>query len=430
MKKIGMLLLTCVLLLSLTACGAIKIDKGDAVVVEVGGVSVTKAEASYIYQAVLQQMVSMYQQFGIPIDTADLEFVMSTKTDALNTIGEQLALEQELTRLGIGLTDDDIKAINELAKTQYDTLITEVAAYNQITKADAEKLAIEAAYTLNMIQFALRGEEIHNRLMDHLAPGISISDDEILERYDVLLEDQKETYEADSSQYITDVFNDSIIVSRPSGFRYIKNIVIALPDDIMAQIETADAQLYDAMNNLYTIQMELSAGEMEDSEKAELEALRATYQADFDRLNQEIEDLTRAGQDQVRASAEEVLAKAKADGADFDALLAQYSADTPTGDLLAKGYPVGANVETYVPSFTEASMALENIGDISDLVESVYGFHILQYAGDVTPGVVPLAEVKASISDLLLSEKKEQALNDEIARITESTEITIYVDRL
>lgn len=426
MKRTGILLLTFVLLLSLTACGK---TTGNAVVVEVGGVSVTKPEAEPIYRAVLQQTLNMYQQFGIPMDGTDPEFVTMMKAQALNTIGEQLALSQELTRLGIGLSDADQKAIDEKAKSEHDSLISQVVAYNQVSRKDAEEYLVSVAYTLDMIKFALRGEEIRSRLADHLAPGLSVSDDEILERYDALLVDQKETYEADSSQFATDVLNESIVVTRPSGFRHVKNIVIAMPDEVMAQIEAKDSELYDVTYHLYMIENELAAEETEESEKAGLEAEYAEHQAEFDRLSQDIEDLMKTGQEAVRPKAEEVLALCKAEGADFDALLAEYSSDRPTGDLLAKGYPVGAGVTTYVPTFTEAAMALQSIGEISGLVESVYGFHILQYAEDINPGVVPLEEVRAAISDLLTEEKREQALNDEIARIAENADIKVYADR-
>jgi parvulin-like peptidyl-prolyl isomerase len=259
---------------------------------------------------------------------------------------------------------------------------------------------------------------------------VSVSDDDILERYDALLVDQKETYEIDPSQYVSDIFDESIIAVRPSGFRHIKNIVIPLPDEIMARVSVLESELYEPTYILYMIDMEMSSGEIEESELAELQAQRAAYQAMFDELSKEIDDATKAGLDEIRPKAEEVLALCRAEGADFDALLAEYSSDRPTGELLAKGYPVAADVETYVPSFTEAAMALENIGDVSDLVESVYGYHILQYAENVTPGVVPLGEVNAAISDLLFHEKEDQLFNDEATRITEDAKIQIYITRL
>ena len=74
----------------------------------------------------------------------------------------------------------------------------------------------------------------------------------------------------------------------------------------------------------------------------------------------------------ARAVAEEVLAKAKA-GADFDELIAEYNEDpgvssNPNGYYFGKGQ--------MVKEFEDASYAL-NEGEISDVVETVYGYHVI-----------------------------------------------------
>jgi len=78
--------------------------------------------------------------------------------------------------------------------------------------------------------------------------------------------------------------------------------------------------------------------------------------------------------EEARALAEEVLAKAREDGADFAALARQYS-DGPTaqngGDLGTFGRGKMA------PAFEEAAFKLE-VGQISDIVETPFGFHIIK----------------------------------------------------
>ncbi len=77
--------------------------------------------------------------------------------------------------------------------------------------------------------------------------------------------------------------------------------------------------------------------------------------------------------EEARERAEEVLAKARA-GEDFQELAREYS-DGPTatngGDL--GGFGKGA----MVPAFENAAFALE-VGGISDVVETPFGFHIIQ----------------------------------------------------
>jgi parvulin-like peptidyl-prolyl isomerase len=84
-------------------------------------------------------------------------------------------------------------------------------------------------------------------------------------------------------------------------------------------------------------------------------------------------DATRT-KDEARSLAEEVLGKAKADGADFEALAREHS-EGPTG-------PRGGDLGTFrpgqmVPAFDQAAFALD-VGEVSGVVETPFGFHVIQ----------------------------------------------------
>ncbi|PYR63611.1 MAG: hypothetical protein DMF91_02970 [Acidobacteria bacterium] len=110
----------------------------------------------------------------------------------------------------------------------------------------------------------------------------------------------------------------------------------------------------------------------------------------------------------VKAKAEEVLKQAKS-GADFAELAKKYSEDDSNakqgGDLdyFARG--------RMVPEFDQAVFAMEP-GQISDLVKTQYGYHIIKLV-DKKPSVTrPLADVRAQISDQLAYERAQaQAAN-------------------
>lgn len=83
-------------------------------------------------------------------------------------------------------------------------------------------------------------------------------------------------------------------------------------------------------------------------------------------------DVTDEKKTAAKAEAEEVLKKLN-EGGDFDKLMEEYNDDpgaTPEGYTFADD-------GTMVPQFTEASFALE-IGETSGLVETSYGYHIIQ----------------------------------------------------
>jgi len=116
--------------------------------------------------------------------------------------------------------------------------------------------------------------------------------------------------------------------------------------------------------------------------------------------------------EEVRTAAEAVLEKARG-GADFAALAREYSEDEGSaengGDLGFFGR--GA----MVPEFEQAAFTMD-VGQISNLIQTQYGFHIIKVT-DKRPAVVkPLDEVKTQIEDQL---KWERAQN-QATRLAES----------
>ncbi len=120
----------------------------------------------------------------------------------------------------------------------------------------------------------------------------------------------------------------------------------------------------------------------------------------------------------VKAAAEAVLPKAKAPGADFAALAKQYSDDESNknngGDLDYFGRG------RMVPEFETAAFALKP-GEVSDLVKSSFGFHIIKVIDSKPDTTRPLAEVRAEIEDQL----KWQKAQSEAERIAKEIEATL-----
>ena len=100
----------------------------------------------------------------------------------------------------------------------------------------------------------------------------------------------------------------------------------------------------------------------------------------------------------VKKQAESVLKEAKAPGADFSALARKYTEDEASkgsgGDLNFFGR--GAMVK----AFEDAAFAMAP-GQISDLVQTDYGYHIIKVLEKRPAGQRPLAEVKDQIAEQL-----------------------------
>ena len=125
---------------------------------------------------------------------------------------------------------------------------------------------------------------------------------------------------------------------------------------------------------------------------------------------------------------EEVLAKAQA-GEDFDALIETYGEDQGMTIEPNKttGYYVCEGLATYEQAFQDAAMALANVGDISDLVKTSYGYHILQYTGDIEAGAVEMTEeIKTSIHDSLLTTAQNAAYEAAVTEWTSAAKVETF----
>lgn len=105
--------------------------------------------------------------------------------------------------------------------------------------------------------------------------------------------------------------------------------------------------------------------------------------------------------------AEEVLAKAKEPGADFAALAKEYSIDKGSG---ANGGELGffPRRNRMVEPFAAAAFALKP-GEISGIVESDFGYHIIKVL-EIRPATKPFEAVKDELAEELKKGERQQKL--------------------
>lgn len=93
----------------------------------------------------------------------------------------------------------------------------------------------------------------------------------------------------------------------------------------------------------------------------------------------------------ARAKAEQLLTELRA-GAKFEELARTNSADSGSA---ARGGDLGWFARgRMVPEFETAAFALQKSGDLSGVVETKFGFHIIQLQGKRAAGTKPFAEVR------------------------------------
>ena len=129
---------------------------------------------------------------------------------------------------------------------------------------------------------------------------------------------------------------------------------------------------------------------------------------------------------EIKKKAEDILAQTKKKGANFEDLAKKYSEDPGSK---AKGGDLGWIVQGQtVPEFEKAAFSLPK-GDISDLIRTQYGFHIIKVLDKETAHTKPFDEVKDSIRTPLLLQKADQEAADTAdelsADIRQSNKVTL-----
>lgn len=107
------------------------------------------------------------------------------------------------------------------------------------------------------------------------------------------------------------------------------------------------------------------------------------------------------GVDEARAKAQDVLKQVKATG-DWTGLAKKYSADPGSKDK--GGELEWLNKGQTVPEFEKTAFS-QNKGQISDPVQTTFGFHIIQTEDKEDAHLKPLAEVKPGIEEAIKQEK-------------------------
>lgn len=129
-------------------------------------------------------------------------------------------------------------------------------------------------------------------------------------------------------------------------------------------------------------------------------------------------DVSPAEEDKVRKKAEQVLQLAKSEK-DFAELAQKYS----EGPTASKGGDLGFfGHGDMIQPFDEAVFQLE-VGEISDLVKTAYGYHIIKLEEKKSTGTQPFQEVTQSIKTHLLQQKRAEAVQNYIEKLKKEANI-------
>jgi len=116
----------------------------------------------------------------------------------------------------------------------------------------------------------------------------------------------------------------------------------------------------------------------------------------------------------------EDLLKQVKEGADFAELAKENSDDT--GSAIDGGDLGFFDNQTMVPEFTEAAFALEP-NEVSDIVETNYGYHIIKVTDHREGGIIPFDEIKGDLEKALGERKKAEFTNKLIETLLKNADM-------
>lgn len=443
-RTFRLLALALALMLALTGCSMIEVDKemDDAeVIIKVNDTELLKKDvmATYeTYKANLQYQYQMYSAFGYSLTMPSDDEIKQNVVDALVM---QEVRKQKAAELGLDqLTDEELATVSETAQSNYDsdfeqvkTNVTEDGMTDEEIVAAAEKYMTDNGLTLDVYTDNARINFVDDKLDEYIFKDLAVTDEEIQTEFDSRVEEDKAAYEEDETAIDTKVNRGSTAYYYPAGYRYVKQILVKFLEDDASAIDDIEKQISDVQTQIDSFATPAPTAEPEateapadataepteepteeptaDPEATPLPTMDPTLPSQLDDLNAQLEAAKQTARDNIQAKADEAYQKALS-GEDFDALVAEYGEDPGMQSEPAKthGYIVSANTTSYVSEFLDAAMALANVGDISEPVETSYGLHILKYEADIPEGAAALTDyLKTSISDELMNTKKEEA---------------------
>jgi len=125
-------------------------------------------------------------------------------------------------------------------------------------------------------------------------------------------------------------------------------------------------------------------------------------------------DATKEEKEEAREEIEKIQSKLRG-GADFATLARQYSQDSVSAE---KGGDLGFfSYQEMVPSFSEAVFALKDVGEVTEIIESPFGYHLVKLTGIKLAHTKTFEEVGDEIEVIVVREKSDALAQEEARRV-------------
>tara|TARA_R110002126_G_scaffold10245_93_gene46862 strand:- start:2576 stop:4483 length:1908 start_codon:yes stop_codon:yes gene_type:complete len=392
---LGLVILT----FALAGVGSYLSSPTDVAVAVVNGEEITQTQFE---QALQRDRARMQQQFGEMYDTiaADPAYNSRFRSEVLERLIDDTLQQQFVRKLGIRVGDDQVRdTIRELAEFQVD------GAFNN------------DRYIALLRQMGYQSADFRELVREDMAASqfrAGVFASEFFLPSEIQQIRQLEQQSRDISYFVVqaETFAEQVTISEQM-----------VQDYYQMQI-----QRFETEPKVAAEYVELSADALTESIEVTEQQIQAYYDANQARYSsaeqREVAHImleSDGSDDSVAAEAAALLSQLQ-QGADFAELAKQHSADTfsaENGGVLESLEPGQMD-----PDFEAAAFGLSEAGQLSDIVQSEYGYHIIKLVS-LQPGQQQsLAEVRADIAERL---QQEQATDQFYQLQTRMAEVAFEV---
>ncbi len=351
--------------------------------------TVNQTEISYEeFQSAYSNLYRLYQSIYRDQFTPALERQLGLRQQALDSLIEQALLLQEADRIGL-----------EVSKKELVDSIAEFPAFQENGVFNKDRYLQVLNYqrmTPEGFEAQQRQQLLAEKARQHLQEGVSVSDEEIEQEF----RDQNEKINLAflglaPALYETRVKIDeealkAFFADNLENFRTPETIALSY-----LQFEPAR----------YAKEVAFTEEDLEKYYRRHLDQFEIQEQVDASHILIKVAaDADEATKNTKRELARKVLDEARA-GKDFATLARTYSDDTGSA---SKGGKLGFFTRgTMVGPFETAAFALKP-GDLSDIVETNFGFHVIKVEGYIEAGIKPMDQVLEEVKTGVRKDKAHQ----------------------
>ena len=351
----------------------------------VNGQDISNVELEKAYQNEKARMESQYGEAFAAL-SGDAGYLLEFKKGVLNRLISEELIDQAAQELGLRVSDAQIKqAIVSMQEFQIDG------------KFDNDRYLVVlrgAGLQANQFRDIMRRDMVRNQLSQALLGTEFALPGEAQQFYQL----QAQTRDAKYFTVSAAAFADGVEVTDEQINSYYQANISSFDTEQKVSVAYVELSLEDLLPAITVTDEEL---------EQEYQASLADYKQDEERRASHI--LIEFGEDEAASEqlANEVLAKVNG-GEDFAALAQQYSTDAYSAEQ-------GGDVDWFGkgimdPAFEEAAFALANVGDVSAVVKSEFGFHIIKLTDIKPEQLTPFAEVKTELAQKIKTHKAEEQL--------------------